>query len=313
MKRQFWLIGALTGLMVVIFAFPGTAEDVAVETAAEETMSERVIAEDAISEDRELENTEVTEGPGELLQTSDDLFNGDTDTDETTEETDFTEEMLFSEEADDQVDFSDPLTDSVTIVDSGYCGPNAEWTLDDQGTLVISGEDGEITKKATDYVRDRSQIKKVIIKEGITSIGDSAFADCYDLADIIIPDSVTSIGSRAFSCCYDLTGIKIPANVSSIGSSPFGQCVALLEINVSDDNTSYRSIDGVLYDKNCSHLIQCPGGKTSVSLPDGLTSIEASAFNCCDHLDSIVIPDTVNTIGHGAFYSCDSVKSIVIP
>ena len=87
------------------------------------------------------------------------------------------------------------------IVESGQCGENLTWTLDDKGTLTVSGE-GAISDGAFDSF---DSIKNVVINDGVTSIGDSAFSYCESLTSIVIPDGVISIGNWAFDECPDLT------------------------------------------------------------------------------------------------------------
>ena len=100
---------------------------------------------------------------------------------------------------------------------TGDCG----WTLDDKGTLTISG-DGQIGDYSSDF--SGMNIESVIIKKGVTSIGDYAFSGCESLTSITIPDSVTSIGNWAFFRCTSLTSITIPNSVTSIGDYAFYRC-----------------------------------------------------------------------------------------
>ena len=105
---------------------------------------------------------------------------------------------------------------------SGTCGENLTWTLDNEGTLTISG-----TGAMTDYYYDApwhsssENIKSVVIEDSVTSIGYSAFYGCSNLTSITIPDSLTSIGEWAFGCCSSLTSITIPDSVTSIGERAF--------------------------------------------------------------------------------------------
>ena len=89
-----------------------------------------------------------------------------------------------------------PLAVGVNIVDNGICGTNLTWTLDSQGTLTISGT-GEMLNHPWDDLR--SNINKVVIQNGVTSICSEAFYDCRNLKAVIIPQSVTSIDDKAFS------------------------------------------------------------------------------------------------------------------
>ena len=139
--------------------------------------------------------------------------------------------------------------------------------------------------------------------------------------DIVIPDTVvskkvsykvTSIGESAFANCKSLTSISIPNSVTSIGDCAF-YFSSLTSIEVNANNQNYASIDGVLYNKDVTTLICCPGGKTSITIPNSVTSIGSSAFSSCKALTSITIPNSVTSIGDYAFYYCSSLTSITIP
>ena len=101
--------------------------------------------------------------------------------------------------------------------------------------------------------------------------------------------SVTSIGEWAFWNCSGLTSVTIPNSVTSIGGGAFWNCSGLTLINVASGNTHYSSIDGVLYNYVQDTLIQCPGAKTSVTIPNRVTSIGLGAFYGCSGLTSVTI------------------------
>ena len=108
---------------------------------------------------------------------------------------------------------------------SGTCGPNLKWHLTDDGVLTISGKG-----KMNDYLyRNRLpwykyDIKRIIIGDGATTIGEAAFKDCSNLTSVTIPNSVTTIGSGAFSDCYALTSVTIGNSVTEIGDGAFCDC-----------------------------------------------------------------------------------------
>ena len=124
---------------------------------------------------------------------------------------------------------------------------------------------------------------------------------------------VTSIWNNAFNGCSGLTSVTIPNSVTYIGEQAFRGCSGLTSINVDWRNPHYSSIDGVLYNDFQDTLIQCPGAKTSVTIPTGVTSIGNSAFRGCSGLTSVTIPTGVTSIGDWAFSDCSGLTSVTIP
>ena len=214
------------------------------------------------------------------------------------------------------------------ITKSGSCGENLTYTLDSEGTLTITGT-GEMENYEWNGspFYSNSGIKKVIIEDGVTSIGDSAFGWCKSLGDITIPDSVTSIGDRAFEFCTSLTDITIPDGVTSIGESAFSVCSSLTEITIPDSVTSMGDLafyqtpwyddqpDGVVYAGKVAYEYkgEMPEN-TLITLEEGTTGIADSAF-FCRNLKSITIPDSVTSIGNWALgynYDLDSAVGGVV-
>ena len=150
----------------------------------------------------------------------------------------------------------------------------------------------------------------ITIPNSITSIEYDTFSGCSSLISITIPNSVTSIENYAFSSCSSLTSITIPNSVTEIGYGAFQYCSSLTSINVDTNHPRYTSIDGVLYSKDITTLICCPGGKTDITIPNSVTFIEESAFYYCKYLTSITIPNSVTSIGRYAFSDCLSLNTI---
>jgi hypothetical protein len=124
-----------------------------------------------------------------------------------------------------------------------------------------------------------SSLAIVTIQQGVTSIGEAGFNFCTNLTDITIPDSIISIGDRAFWFCTGLTNVTIPDNVTNIGQYAFSACAKLLNINVDSDNPAYSSVDGILFNKDQTVLIQFPGGRGgNYAVPGSVTGIGSYAF-----------------------------------
>ena len=183
---------------------------------------------------------------------------------------------------------------SANAEESGTCGPNLRWHLTDNGVLTISGK-GEMNDYSANYFENRApwrgyDIKRIIIGDGVTTIGVYAFAGCSSLTSVTIPNSVTTIGEEAFEGCRALTSVTIPNSVTKIGDSAFEDCSALTSVTIPNSVTKIG--DSAFED--CSAL-------TSVTIPNSVTKIGDHAFDYCSALISVTIPNSVTTIGEDAF------------
>ena len=213
---------------------------------------------------------------------------------------------------------------AASAASSGNCGDsgsNVTWSLDDNGTLTISGS-GKMEdcydECSQPWYDNLSDITSVVIEPGVTYIGKFAFFEHSGLTSITIPSSVISIGQGAFEYCSGLTSITIPDGVTSIGKYALTGCTRLTSINVNENNQNYCSVDGVLFDKGKTTLITYPNGKgasygASYIIPSSVTSIEEWAFYNCSGLTGITIPSSVTSIGESAFYGCTGLTGITIP
>ena len=219
-----------------------------------------------------------------------------------------------------------PKAEAATIVDSGNCGyygNNATWTLDDEGTLTVSGA-GKVSNCFSELNPSmlRQIIKKVVITDGITEIGSGTFAECHGITEVTIPDSVVSIGERAFDQCVGITSLKIPDSVTTIGKNAF-RFVANVEYSgtVSGSPWGARSVNGyidengLVYDSSAKNmLLACPSSKQGeIVLPVYLSRIGNFAFAGCYKVTHVEMSEFLQTIGVGAFYYCCSLTDITVP
>ena len=153
-----------------------------------------------------------------------------------------------------------------------------EWYLSVDGTLTVSkeGDMSNYDEGETPWDLQRDDIKKIVIKEGVTRIGDLAFGGCRNLTSVEIPNTVKSIGVRAFVECKNLPSIEIPNSVTSIEEQAFSLCDAL----------------------------------TSIEIPNSVTSIGYQAFYNCYRLASVTIGNSVTDIAKEAFYALPALTSI---
>ena len=149
-------------------------------------------------------------------------------------------------------------------------------------------------------------LNSIVLPESIISIGVNSFSGCESLSVINIPDGVNTIGLDAFNGCSSLASINIPAGVNEIGF--FDNCSSLMSIEVSNGNDYYTSIDGVLYSKDERILIRCPEAKKIINQYSAFTlAIEQNAFAQCS-ITSIEI--YAPTIGRNAFGGCENLTSV---
>ena len=211
---------------------------------------------------------------------------------------------------------------------SGTTG-NLNWTLNSDGTLNISGV-GEMPNYFYNiHIPELwppwpiDSIKAVVIKDGITSIGNGAFfntaltsvtipnsvvyigieafAQCRSLTSVTIPNSVTFIENNAFTDCRALTSLIIGNSVKSIGNGAFGGCRALTSVTIPNSVITIGD----------EAFVECRA-LTSLTIGNSVTSIGNTAFRMCYNLTSVIIPNSVKSIGNWAFSVCTGLTSVTI-
>ena len=200
-----------------------------------------------------------------------------------------------------------------TQVLSGTCGKDLRWTLDEAGTLTVTGtgamaDYGYYALDTNEYIYApwydyRNQIRNVVLEPGVTSIGEAAFRYCYAMESVQIPDTVTRINGSAFYECFGLRSVSLPDSVTKFrGHGIFMQCTSLESIRLPSGMTTIPEAMFV----GCRSLKQ-------IDLPDSLTEIMASAFQNCTALESVVIPEGCVSLSSSVFRECTALKQVTLP
>lgn len=244
--------------------------------------------------------------------------------------------------------YFDAETGTITYCDASVTVANIPSEINGVSVTSISDLAFGIIRVSDSEFRYGTDITSITIPASVTYIDAYAFTGCSKLTNItvdssnsnyksvdgvlfdkngenlmlypaskhgtsyVVPNSVTRIAEFAFDKCSELSSITIPSSVNTIADDAFWCCRGLTNITVDGSNSNYKSIDGVLFDKNGENLILYPAGKqeTSYVIPNGVTSIGANAFYLCFGLTSIMIPDSVASIGDEAFWDCSDMKDV---
>ena len=234
---------------------------------------------------------------------------------------------------------------AVTLIESGKCGETVNWSFYSDGLLKISGKGAmdsyfRVTENIgndtsapqyndidTPWFAYNSQIVRIIVEEGVTKIGDSAFAQCTNVEKISFPDTLTSLGASFIghlgveNAPKKLKSITIPKNVNIEDkmeqfslTRTLVDCPSLEKIYVDPENKSFSSINGVLFNKNKTKLLLCClRSKGTYTIPSSVKEIGAGAFSHLSELSQVIIPDGVQRIESGAFDTCTNILSVTIP
>lgn len=217
---------------------------------------------------------------------------------------------------------------------SGNCGAegnesNVTWALtknEDESTytLTISGSGamadyGRYINGGNNFAPWANEtyaeaITKVVIGEGVTTIGTYAFSSMTAITEVSLPSTLTSIGDWAFMTCKSLVSVTIPASVTTIGENPFRECSSLGKIELAEGSSFSAYSDGIaLISIDGTQLISYPAAyiSTSYTIPETVTTLQDGAFGAAK-LDNITIGDNVTSIGEWCFAS-SSLTSVTIP
>jgi hypothetical protein len=187
------------------------------------------------------------------------------------------------------------------------------WANTVQAQFTSTTKDGVVTITGYSGPGGDVRIPDTINGRPVTAIGESAFVFQLDMTQVTIPGSVTRIGDYAFLWCRNLLDVSFSSNLTHIGSFAFQGCNSLASFTVDPSNPTFASVDGVLFDKARTKLIQCPQQKSgSYSVPSSVTHIESRAFHLCANLESIRLPGSVTHMGIEVFIACSSLVAFEV-
>lgn len=161
------------------------------------------------------------------------------------------------------------------------------------------------------YIAEPS-ITRVGIPEGVTEIDNFAFSDGKEITELILPDSVTALKGIVLCGCDALTHIHLSDGLTQIDLNRFNILKNLTTVTVSENNSCFCSIDGVLYTKDKKTLVLCPAGKSSITIPESVTCIGPQALAGCRNITEIHFPARLTAIKRYAFHAC-GIREAIIP
>lgn len=215
---------------------------------------------------------------------------GGSDKEKTTEQaTEITTEQSTSEESTEETTEEETEETTTQIVgDFAAIG----------STLFIVNDNGMNTFKEQ---VDSNKIKEVVIKEGVTFIGDESFADFSEMINITIPSTVTSVGEDAFRNCDKLVSIVLPDSITTLGEGTFAACDSLESVTLPK---------GI---KEIPKRFMHNTGIKELTIPEGVEVIRESAFAYSSYLKKVVISEGVTTIEYNAFDCCSELENMYLP
>lgn len=206
---------------------------------------------------------------------------------------------------------------TMAVKTSGKCGKNVKWRYDKKTkTVTISGKGAMANYGGMNtYAPPWSDldVRKVVIKKGVTTIGDKAFAHCEKLQSVTIPEGVTSLGIEIFfDSSTKLGTITLPKSLKKVNRATFyGAYVS--GYKVASGNKYFSASKGVLFNKKKTSLVAYPLGSkaTSYTIPKSVKSIEPNAFSmealAPNKLKKLTIPTSVTSVKNDALcglYNC---------
>lgn len=200
----------------------------------------------------------------------------------------------------DGVLFNAAMT-QITLYPAGKT--DAEYTVPDSVTSI-----------ATSAFEGNTYLEAIYVPNTLVTIGSFAFYGCSSLTTLGLSDALTSIGGNAFYGT-NITSLYFGASFSDFDTNIIGnQALTLENIYVSEDNETYSSIDGVLFNKDGTELLLYCSGRTATSytIPDGVTTVGSHAFDSNSYLETLEVPASVTSFSSTTIDDCVNLTSVYV-
>lgn len=200
-----------------------------------------------------------------------------------------------------------------------FCG-NSLWGRQENGICPMDGVKKLVIPEGVEYVGQNcfdtaEDLEEVIIPMSLRNLGYCMFQKCKKLksVNISMESKLASIEDFVFMDCYALESFFIPSSVEDIKEGPWRNCKSLEELSISNNNYNFHVYEGVLYNRDRTHLIQYPAGKKNKEyyVGFGTLSIDNSAFYGNDYISKVIFPASLDSISHIGFYGCSNLKDVV--
>jgi hypothetical protein len=221
---------------------------------------------------------------------------------------------------------------SYAFADDGICGDNMQWSLNEQGTLTITGTgsmyDYHVGSDITGlseppWYEYADKIENIIVSDGVKSLGDNAFFLCKNVKSVVLPDSITQLGNGLFANCQSLETISLPDNIETLPASIFVSCTSLknvkLPANLKKIEINAFADSGIRELNLPESLNEIESGVFKMSriraikLPDNIYSISGNTFEDARDLQFVIFPKNLKNIDEQAFHNCVSLHEIYLP
>lgn len=207
---------------------------------------------------------------------------------------------------------------------SGSCGENLSWSFVN-GRLTITGS-GDMTDynqvNMPPWYAFREEIIYLTLPEGLSSVGNMAFYDCYNLVAVTLPSTVTDVGKLAFCQCHNIVILNLNSGLESIGRSAFEQCEKLPDLRLPDTLTTLGyhafyyctslqtvTIPASVTDMDDGVFAQCTS-LVRAKVDASLDTVPNWSFQGCRQLSSVVLNEEIVAVGDNAFSNCDSLNVV---